>query len=364
MAQNICRQFIKMGHEVDIFSTNGREFFPEDLKPYLKGSVEENHNMDLNQLNEHANQFLKPEYDMSFSYTALKNAPFYLQRSKKNRFLIWCYEWEGKNVIPTGWAKQYKHCDFILAPSQFAKQVFIDSGIPENIVKVVSHGIDVEQFQKTSTMSLPTNKKYKILANIAQNHLRKNIPALLEAYGKAFSKTDDVCLVLKAKEKPIRQQFEISLNSCLNVFNRQFTNAAEVCVLSAFLPDIAELYRSCDALYASSYCEGFHFPSLEAIASGKIAIVPKYSGPLDFLNDNNSLLIEGKKERANPKSMYWEHKNNAMWFKMDIDDAVKKLRYSYQNYEEMNKKVEMMRGDVYKNYGWDKIAKDIIALCQ
>ena len=85
----------------------------------------------------------------------------------------------------------------------------MDSGIPESAIKVIPHGIDVADYQKTSTISLSTKKKFRLLANIAQNHRRKNIPGLLEAYGKAFTDKDDVCLILKAKDKPITMAFEV-----------------------------------------------------------------------------------------------------------------------------------------------------------
>lgn len=362
VAQNICRQLIKLGNDVHIFSTNGTEHFPDDLMPYLKLSVEENQIQDLNDLNKYADKFLYKEYDLALSYTSLKNFPYYLWRGKR-KLGIWCYEWAGKNVIPKGWAKNYKYCNYILAPSVFTKKIFTDAGIPDSAVEVIPHGIDVEQYKQTTMIQLPTTKKYKILSNIAQNHLRKNITGLLEAYGRAFTKEDDVCLILKAKEKPIKQPFDVSLNACIKQFHHQFPNAAEVKVISEFIDDISALYRSCDSFFTATHCEGFLFPALEAIASGKIPIVPRWGGQIDFLNDDNALLIDGKEVKANPKSMYWEPNNNAVWFQPNMQDMVDKLRYSYEHYEELNKKVESMRQDVFDNYDWSVIAKNIIELC-
>ena len=136
---------------------------------------------------------------MQISYTSIKNFQGYFTHSKKNKFGIWAWEWAGKNCIANGFAKQYKYCDVLVSPSNFCKRVFMESGIPESIIKVIPHGIDVELFKKNETIKLPTNKKYKIGVVLAQNHLRKNIPGMLEAYGKAFNKDDDVCLIIKEK---------------------------------------------------------------------------------------------------------------------------------------------------------------------
>ena len=49
VAQNICRSLIKFGHQVDIFSTNGIKYFPQDLKNNLIGYTEESVNMNTDQ---------------------------------------------------------------------------------------------------------------------------------------------------------------------------------------------------------------------------------------------------------------------------------------------------------------------------
>lgn len=353
----IATSLIKQGHTIDLFSTDGIEHLPSHLKNNLIGYVEENQTELLGRNPDN-------DYDMQISYTAMKNFPHYLSNGNKNRFGIWCTEWSGDNILPIGFAKHHNACDYLCPPSQFAKDTFIRAGVPENKIKVISHGIDVKQYSGTSTIKLPTDKKFKILANIAQNHLRKNIPGLLEAYGKAFTNKDDVCLILKGKEKPLKFQFDVSLNQCIKDFKQKFPQHAEIKIFSEFLEDISALYRSVDAVFTSSFGEAYYVPGLEALASGKLNIAPKWGGQLDFLNKDNSLLIEGKEERANPKSMYWESKNNAIWFRPSTDDGAEKLRYAYQNYEKLNKELDSQRQNVYDKYSWDVVAQQFLDLCK
>lgn len=352
-AQSITRELIKKEHSVDLFSTNGCQYFPEDLNKNLVGYTEEGSNKIIGKQ-------LSNDYDLAISYTAFINFPNYLSRGK-TKFGIWLFEWAGKNVLPTGFAKNYKYCDYILAPSTFGKQVFMDSGIPESSIKVISHGIG-DEYKNNDTVKLPTNKSFKILSNIAQNHIRKNIPGLLEAYGKAFTNKDDVCLILKAKSKKVTAPFEVSLEKCLADFYKKFPNHAEIKMMSDFIPDISSLYRSIDVLFSIPYCEGFFYPGLEAIASGKTVIAPNWGGQTDFLNESNALLVSGKETRADPKSMYWESKNNAIWFEPSIDDAVDKLKFAYKNFTSLNEKVEKLRPSVLQNYSWNNITDQIIKL--
>lgn len=353
----IAKSLINSGHEVHLFSTDGIKHLPESLKENLIGYTEENQRQVFGRIPDE-------KYDCQISYTCMKNFPHYLSSGSKNKFGIWCYEWAGQNVIPTGFAKHYRSCDFLCAPSNFAKKVFMESGILANNIKVIPHGITIKDYQNISTITLPTKKRFKILANIAQNHLRKNIPGLLEAYGKAFSSKDDVCLILKAKDKQVKLPFEVSLKDCLNNFNIKYPQHAEVKLFSDFIPNISALYRSIDAVYTLSFCEGFYFPALEGIASGKLSIAPNWGGHLDFLDSTNSLLVGGKEGRADPRSMYWESKNNAIWFQPDINDAVEKLRYAHQNYEKINVEIDKQRYNVYAKYSWETIVQQFINLCQ
>ena len=347
----------QLGHEVHLFSTDGTKHLPSSLRSNLIGYTEEDRPQVFGRLPD-------KEYDCQFSYTCMKNFPYYLNSGTKNRFGMWIYEWSGKNSLPTGFAKHYQSCDYLCSPSNFGKRVFMDSGIPENVIKVIPHGINVDNYRKTNTIKLPTDKAFKLFSNIAQLHRRKNIPGLLEAYGKAFTDKDDVCLILKAKEKPITMPMEVSLNDCLKSFYNKFPKHAEVKVFSEFVEDISSLYRSVDAVFTMSFCEGFYYPALEAMASGKLSIAPNWGGQLDLLDETNALLIEGGEERADPKSMYWASKNDALWFRPNIDDAVDKLRFAQQNYQEKNKKIDSQREDVYDTYSWKTVAGKIINLCQ
>jgi glycosyltransferase involved in cell wall biosynthesis len=347
----------QLGHEVDLFSTDGIKHLPSHLEENLIGYTEENQSKVFGKMP-------TDNYDCQISYTSMKNFSQYLTRSNKNRFGIWCYEWVGENCLPTGFAKQYKSCDHLLSPSNFVKEeIFIPSGIPANVIDVVPHGIDIGKYKLDTKIPLPTKKNFKILANIAQNHMRKNIPGLLEAYGKAFTNKDDVCLILKAREKKPTMDFEISLSHCIADFKRKYPNHAELRLFTDFLEDISVLYRSIDAVFTMSYGEGFYFPGLEGIASGKMSIAPDNGGHRDFLNKSNTLLVESKKVRANPKSMYWEQKNNVFWYEPSIDDAVSQLRHAYKNFEEINKGVEKQRSEVLVKYDWKNIFTPVLNSC-
>lgn len=361
VAQNISRELIKLGHDVDLFSTNGTQYLPEDLKPHLKGFLEEGKEVSQEEYYHQIGSKLDANYDMQLSYTALKNFCQYFVRGDQNRFGIWNYE---TTVLPKAFAKYFRCVDKVVPSSQFSKKIFTDNGMPEDHQVVIPHGIHLDRFKNLGKYPLKTQKKIKVLCNIAQPHLRKNIPGLLKAWGKAFTKEDDVCLVLKISKKGPNPMFDIPFNEVFKSFKTQFKNHADIELIDTFIPDIEPLYNACDVLFTMTHAECFWMPGLEAFAANKVVIAPRYGGQLDYMNDDNSILIDGKMIRADHRMQYWEPSSYAAVFDPDVDQAAAKLKDVAANYEDYLQKFSPKMQEILPDYSWTKVAESFVALCK
>lgn len=360
VGQNLSREFIRMGHQVDLFSTNGIEHFPEDLKPNLKGHIQQETQITADSFVELISSKLEKQYDMQMSYTALPNFCKYFIRGDKNRFGIWNYE---TTVLPKAFAKFYQCVDKVLPSSQFSKKVFADNGMPSDKQVVVPHGVYLDRFESLGKYPLRTKKKFKILANIAQPHLRKNMPGLLRGYGKAFTKEDDVCLVLKVSRRSPQPGLDVSVDDTMMRWRKEFPKAPEVEIVDKFITDIETLYNSCDVVYTMSHAECFWMPGLEGFAANKVVVAPRYGGQLDYMNDDNSILIDGKEIRADNRMQYWEPSPYARVFEPDTDQAAAKLRDLIANYDDYLKKFSPNMKELVQKYSWTNAAQQIIDLC-
>jgi glycosyltransferase involved in cell wall biosynthesis len=361
VAQNISRELVRLGHDVDLFSTNGDQHFPDDLRPYLKGSIDENTPVTPENFPQVVASKLDATYDMQLSYTALRNFDNYFVRGNKNRFGIWNYE---TTVLPKAFAKYARGVDKVCPSSQFSKDIFTKNGMAEDKQVVIPHGIHLDRFQNLGKYPLKTTKKYKVMCNIAQPHLRKNIPGLLKAWGKAFTRKDDVCLVLKISKKSPNPMFDVPFNEIFNSFKNEFKNHAEVEIIDTFITDIETLYNACDVVFTMTHAECFWMPGLEGFAADKIVMSPRYGGQLDFMNDGNSILIEGKQIRADNRMQYWEPSPYAAVFDPSTDDAAKKLKDVIANYGDYHKKFSPKMQEILPDYSWTKVAERFVALCQ
>lgn len=354
----IARALKELGHKVDLFSTDGIKYTPKDLQQNIIGFRDEETGVIVGKHPE-------DNYDMQISYTMMCNFSEHLKYGSKNRFGIWCYEWNGKNILPNGFAKNYNYCDVLCPPSNFAKEVFLNSKIPEDKMRVIPHGITIQEFNKTHNFKFQTNKKYIFFSNIAQNHKRKNINGLLDTYGKAFTSKDNVCLVLKtSKDKKIKFPFEISVSKLIHDFYQKYPNHAELIIFDSYVEDISMLYNACDSVITLSHTEGFYFPGLEGLASGKNSVAPRYGGQLDFLNDTNSFLVDGKEWLADKSSMYWDQKDGASWFIPNQENAIKQMKEAVRIGKDLNIELNKNREYIYQNYSWNAVTSKFIELCK
>lgn len=337
VGQNICRALIAQKHTVHLVSTNGYEHLPPDLQPYI---------------------VTKPHqtYDIQLSYTAMHNFKQYFSRGDRNRFAIWNYEFD---IIPFGMAKYVNYVDCFMPSSKFFYDICLKNKIPPEKMTIVPHGVDWNRFENAVPMKIPTDKRHKFLMNFGQPHIRKNIDGALEAFGRAFTKNDDVCLVIKAVDKPPTSSFEVNFGTLYRKFCQKYPNHAECVILDQYIPKIEQLYRACDALFMIPNAEAFFFPALEMLAAGGTVITSNYGGQLDFLTHDNALLIGGQMVRAPIMAQYWSGSPYASMFAPDINQAVEALRVCCRDMDMLKQKSQMSVESLKPKFSWDVIATQI-----
>jgi glycosyltransferase involved in cell wall biosynthesis len=339
----IGREFLRFNHDVEFISTDGfnKAYVPKFAEPYVKA---------------------KPngEYDLQLSYTAMQNFPYYLVNGKTNRFGI--YNYDG-SILPNHWVKYHQFVDKLLPSSEYAKRVFLDAKVPESKIEVVPHGVDVTDFN-VEPYKFKTKKTIKILNVCGQVHRRKNLPGILEAYGKAFTKKDDVCLILKVIDKKPEFKFEVLFKDIYNKWRSDNKNGPDVEIITQYVDSIESLFVACDIHFSLSNIECFHIPSLQSMAAGKLTIQSNYGGHVDFMNVNNSLLVDGVVERCPTSYQYWTPSSRAILFAPNKNDAAEKLRYAVNNYDSLMEKFVPEMKKTVDRYTWANVANKILSMAK
>jgi len=355
VAQNFSRQFKKMGHEVDIFSTNGINHMPSDLLENVIGHHPEN-DYDPTKI---TGRIPNKDYDMNFSFTIMRNFSKHLGFSSKNKFGIWCYEWE--NFFPKGFAKYHENCDLLLPCSNHAKQIFLDAKIPEEKLSILPYGVDSNFY---NFKDLGFNKsKVKYLSVMASTDERKNITGLFTAWAKAFDKNSNVMWIIKV---PKNEKTKHDFYKVYNYFKLNYKNMAEIKILNEYIENMQDLYYSCDIYYSLSKAESFLIPALESVLAGKPVIASNHGGALDFLNASNSWLVQGKMVATPDHHVYYgeQANNSARWFEPSISDAVIKLKQSKIDFLEKSKQISLTHEEYKNKFSWESLAKQFLGYCK
>jgi GT2 family glycosyltransferase/glycosyltransferase involved in cell wall biosynthesis len=157
---------------------------------------------------------------------------------------------------------------------------------------------------------------------------RKNPQGLLNAFRKAFDRTDKALLVLNyingnANPKGVR-------------LVQKMTKGLSVEILDGHLSqdDYLALMSASDCYVSLHRSEGFGVPMAEAMSLGKPVIATGYSGNMDFMNSNNSLIV-GYELKELEKD-YGPYKKGNVWAEPDVEQAAQHMRWVYANREKAN----------------------------
>ncbi len=176
--RNLALGLDKLDQNTSLFATTGTgDYIPK------KGSIKDKRVREL------------WENDPKFPFFAIRN--IYPPRIKdmKGRHNLIYFFWE-ESVIPQEWVNDFNSLDGILVPTNFVKDVLINSEVNARI-GVIPPGVQISHFEKDILPEeLHTNKKF-LFFNVGSGFPRKGIDVLLKAYAKGFSRDNDVCLVLK-----------------------------------------------------------------------------------------------------------------------------------------------------------------------
>jgi glycosyltransferase involved in cell wall biosynthesis len=249
--------------------------------------------------------------------------------------------------------------DEVWVASTWVRDCFVKSGVPAGKVFVVPMGVDPGRFAEGrwargqgAGRRLKTKKAFRFLFVGGSIH-RKGIDLLLEAYERAFTSEDDVCLVVK--DMGVGTFYEGMTAEGRIAAMRGRAGAPEIEYLDETLTDedMVELYRACDCLVHPYRGEGFGMPIAEAMASGLPVIVTGYGAALDFCNERNAYLLPGRLVQFAKKAIGDEPTVDYPWLAEPfVDEIVKAMRHVVTHLEEAAAKGIAGREHILANFTW------------
>ena len=241
-------------------------------------------------------------------------------------------------------------------PTEYVWNAFAQGGFPENKMRLIPYGVDIELFNPAGKIANILDDKFIFFA-VSGWGIRKGWDLLIQAYSEEFSPEDNVCLFIKTGNyshdgPPEKIRNEIKL------FQEKYGCKSPIVVTTDILNDhvMAVLYRSSNCFVLPTRGEGFGIPFLEAMATGLPTIFTDYGGMKDFARKENAFPIEVDKIDVYPPAdnLYRYYKGHHFAYP-NLESLKKQMRFVYQNYDEAKKTATRGRMNVLTSWTWQKV---------
>ena len=188
---------------------------------------------------------------------------------------------------------------------------------------------------------------------------RKDIGRMLKVFYEAFAnKEKQPALILKSNGANYsildREECLRRLDNIKSSFPKDW-NLPNVYLLHGDLTneEMNYLYNhpKVKAMVSFTHGEGFGRPLLEATMVGLPVIASNWSGQVDFLDVEQSLLLGGTLSKV-PKSAVWKDIiiEESKWFTVNEQDAYKALLYGFEHSDEMKRRSQTLMNKNRKDF--------------
>ena len=218
---------------------------------------------------------------------------------------------------------------------------------PTTKTEILFEGFDEKVYKKTNEiLDLPEIKEafsFLFVGHWMQGdfgHDRKNVGVLIKAFLETFkNKQTQPALILKTSTGTTSyvDRYEI-LKKINNIKKTVKGKLPKIYLIHGDLTDeeMNQLYNhpKVKCMVSTTKGEGFGRPLLEFTQSKKPIIVSGWSGHMDFISPQMSVILDGTLEDIHPSVRNEWFIEGAKWFGVNVLDLNNKLKSMYKNYKD------------------------------
>ncbi|KAJ8756326.1 hypothetical protein K2173_025138 [Erythroxylum novogranatense] len=275
--------------------------------------------------------------------------------------------------VNTEHVKRCNRMDYVWVPTDFHLSTFVESGVnPSKIVKIVQP-VDIEFFDpiKYDPLDLVsrgnmilgeknTNLKLEkefVFLSVFKWEYRKGWDVLLKSYLKEFSGSDEVALYLLTNPYHSDSNFGNRILEFVEYSDlRKPENGwASVYVIDSHIAqsDLPRMFKAANAFVLPSRGEGWGRPVVEAMSMSLPVITTNWSGPTEYLTEENSYPLPFDRMTQVMEGPFQGH----LWAEPSVDKLQVLMRRVITNVEEAQARGKRAREDMIKRFSPSIVAK-------
>jgi len=239
------------------------------------------------------------------------------------RIAYWYWEFDS---IPEAWCAHAEQVDEVWTATEF-----IAHGLRKQLtvpVRTLFPGVTLAPFEARERAHFgldPDRFTFLFTFHMLSVMERKNPLGLIRAFRQAFPADEKASLILKTSfgDRHPAQLQEL----------RDAADGAPITIIDqVFSPDeVLSLMNACDAYVSLHRSEGLGLTLAEAMLMGKPVIATAFSGNMDFMTPENSLLV--RYERVKLAKPIPPYEADLEWAEPSIEEAAQYMRSLYEDQE-------------------------------
>jgi len=287
-------------------------------------------------------------------------------------------------AVSQAWIEGCNRMDLVIVPSEHAKASFVNTiydklntapdGSQQKVgevtvetpIEVVFEGADddiikplkVDQIEKTFLNKINDVIKEKFAFLFVGQWVkggygedRKDIYKTIKIFSETFAnQKNPPALLLKTSGATFSILDKVEMEGKINSVRRSFPSDWKLPPVYLLHGDLSEqemnyLYNhpKIKCMVSFTHGEGFGRPMLEASMVDLPVICSAWSGPLDFLPPEHSMLVDGKIEQI-PQSAVWDDIliKESGWFVIDDHQAFLAFKFATENFNQLKEKAKVL----------------------
>ena len=259
-----------------------------------------------------------------------------------------CYAWEETGFPSEYVASLNDELRYLTVTSNHVRKIMIDNGV---FVPAYTVGNGVDHFEAITpepVCDLP--KADQLFLHVSSCFPRKGVDALLKAWAQAFTRRDNVALLIKSFPNPHND-----IADQITALRISHPDLAPIHVIDRDLSDgqMRTLFGACDVAVFPSRAEGFGLPVAEALLMGKPVLTTGWSGQMDFAD----LPLVQKIDYRFEQTRSHLGAGLSMWADPDPNHMARLMREAAKSPAPTDAERARTRDALLERFSWDKVAE-------
>ena len=294
-------------------------------------------------------------------------------------------------VIPKDFIDGANKMDLVIVPSNFTKQIFEKTQYQElhretkqvvnefrvnKPVEVLFEGVDTTVFGQESELDIlegvETDFNFLFVGHWLKGKMgedRKDVGMLIRTFSTIFNylpKDKRPGLILKTSQAGFSITDRETIKAKINDVLKGIKEPPTIYLLHGDLTqeEMNSLYQhpKVKAMLSFTKGEGYGRPLAEFASTGKPVVVSGWSGQVDFLPQENSVLLQGSLREVDDSAADKFLMKESKWFTVNYSDAANKIYQLYNDYDEYLKQSKPLKLHIKNNFSLRKMKEDFESL--